>query len=539
MGASSSSEQYAAPGSIPAVTRKVEPRPLPPPIDLTTPSPGPTRFFACVPSPGLGDPVIPSDVDDVDTGKPLRFRVVGRLGKGAFGEVFKVRREIQLNNGRWQLLDDALYALKVFPRDEGVENDGLRSFDRELDAMRILFDDIDTTSIVAPVVQSGNLMYSADDGTTQLRPYILFDLINPTTTLGGIVPILQTQDFGPVKNGIIRRVAQALQRLHTPNEDRPGLAHRDLNGGNILIVNAPGGDGVKLEKAWQDKFLETNADGNFIYPGAEVIREALPDFLTRALPPDGCAEPEAPVLLERYLVLRSIIFNATRGQAEELGRTFIEFESEIDAIDKSFEQFEREFVPFEIRLIDFGKALELDDDDEPRPPLKTADPVWWSPGPNSVTGPRVDVWQLSTLAFLMSFGLVPLQPGVPESVYQLVERRSEKLLSDGPEAAIQRALLEEFVTDRGIDLEISDMITWPGRKIGRATIDYYTMLYVFGANFTGRFVLPEPFVWMSGEILVDGLPVNDMRGVASIDPGQRPTLEEVLEEATRAEAGLL
>lgn len=541
MGNCSSSEERAAQGSLVSVTRRLGRRTLPPPIDLRPPSAVPEMFFACVPTAQLGAPfsTVPSDVRDADTGFPLRFRVVGTLGRGAFGDVFKVRREIQLDSGRWTLLNDVVYALKVFLEDEPEENDGLTSFQRELEAARELIGDPEITGVIAPIVQQGNLVFEAENGAVTYRPYLLFELINPTVTLSQLTTILKTQGFGTVKNGIIRRVAQALQKLHEPDEDddRPGIAHRDIHGGNILVVNDPDADAEALEFAWQEKFFETDELGNFLYPGAATIKDTFPDFITRALPPKQCVEPEAPVLLERYLFLRSIIYNETRQLAEELGKTFEEFERQIDETDESFLQFERDAVPFQIRIIDFGKALVMDTED--RPPLRTSDPVWWSPGPNTLTGPRVDVWQLSVLAFLMSYGRNALQPGIPEDIYQVVRRRSPDLESAGPSAATQRALLQHFVLDEGRDLEISDMITWPGQEFRDQTVDYFEMLDVFGANFTGSLALPPPFFWMSGPAFINNTTLNEIRAVASIDPEDRPTIAEVIEQAAKAEAGLI
>lgn len=541
MGASSSSERYAAQGStdLVSVTRKVSRAELPPPIDLSEPAPFAEKFYRCVSSVSLGRDlgIVQSDNPDAEYGFELRFRVVGRLGSGVFGDVYTARREILLNNRRWTLVDDKLYALKIFPADESAELDGRTSFERELEAVRELFNDPDTHQLMAPLVQQGNLRSEGQEEATTYYPYLLFDLITPTVTLSTIIPILQASGYDTVKNGIIRRVAETLEQLHTRNDDRPGVAHRDLHGGNVLIVNSIGVDMDALERAWQDKFFGTDAEGNFLYPGAAVIKNNYPDFLTRALPSDGCVVPEPPVLLQRYLELRAIIFNATRELADSMNKTYEEFNMQMEETNNSFLDFERQFVPFEIRLIDFGKALILDDND--RRILRVSDPMWWIPGPNAITGPRVDVWQMSVLAFLMTTGRNALQPGVPEAVYQTVERRSQELRVGGPDADIQEELLADLIGNSSEDLTIDELVTWPSRQWRGRPIDYFTMLDVFGANFTGNLILPPPFFWMSGPAIVDDVDMNEIPAVASINPEDRPSMKQVIEQAAKAEAGLI
>jgi serine/threonine-protein kinase len=136
------------------------------------------------------------------------FQLLDRLGEGGVSEVFKA----------WDSLKARIVALKVLRRDLASQQEGVRQFQRELQAV---------TRLSHPNIVK---TFEADEiGSVHCfaMEYIEgIDLHRHVTTIGPL-PVEQACDY-------TRQTAQGLQHAH-----QMGLVHRDIKPANLFLVNPP------------------------------------------------------------------------------------------------------------------------------------------------------------------------------------------------------------------------------------------------------------------------------------------------------------
>lgn len=145
-----------------------------------------------------------------------RYELLGKLGEGGFGSVYKARHK----------QFDRIVALKILNPDLLLESDGLARFEREAKAMAAL--------------KHKNIISLYAYGTYNQAPYMVLEYVEgrslDTLLMGGKqLPL-------PQAASILAQVCDGMECAHAN-----GIVHRDLKPSNIMIVRGPDGkDLVKL-----------------------------------------------------------------------------------------------------------------------------------------------------------------------------------------------------------------------------------------------------------------------------------------------------
>jgi len=144
------------------------------------------------------------------------YEVLGELGHGGMGSVYKVREK---NTGK-------LFALKVMKNEFALDREAVKRFEAEINATKAL-----SHANMANVYDSG----TASDGC----PYFVMDLIEGES----LADILKVEKALPLQRAIniVLQIADALSYAHEHN-----VIHRDLKPGNILIQKTE--DGAEIVK---------------------------------------------------------------------------------------------------------------------------------------------------------------------------------------------------------------------------------------------------------------------------------------------------
>lgn len=145
-----------------------------------------------------------------------RYEIVGTIGSGGFGSVYKA----------WQKQFDRHVALKILNTNVLEETDGLLRFEREAKAISSL--------------QHKNIVAFYGYGVWNQAPYMVMDLIEGTSlqsrlnSLGRLDPLYAAR--------VMKQVCEGLSCAHAY-----GVIHRDLKPTNIMLEPGPDGrDSVKL-----------------------------------------------------------------------------------------------------------------------------------------------------------------------------------------------------------------------------------------------------------------------------------------------------
>jgi len=133
-----------------------------------------------------------------------RYRIIGRLGAGGMGIVYRA----------WDEALDVAIALKVLRPELGADPDSLERFRKEL--------------LLGREVTHKNVVRIHDIGESQGLRFITMRLIEGRSLL----EVLEKEGPFPVERalGLCRQVAEALAQAH-----EAGVVHRDLKPGNILL----------------------------------------------------------------------------------------------------------------------------------------------------------------------------------------------------------------------------------------------------------------------------------------------------------------
>jgi len=150
----------------------------------------------------MGTPVVKESMP-LTTGMRLgRFEVLGPLGSGGMGEVYRARdREL-----------DRDVAIKVLPEDVASDPVRLARFDREARA--------------AAALAHPNILVVHEVGTTDRVPFVVFELLHGQTLrtlLGRRLGLTRALDYGT-------QIAEGLAAAH----DR-GIVHRDVKPDNLFV----------------------------------------------------------------------------------------------------------------------------------------------------------------------------------------------------------------------------------------------------------------------------------------------------------------
>ena len=148
------------------------------------------------------------------------YCIVDRLGEGGVSQVYKA----------WDGRKNRHVALKVMRQDLVSEEDAIRQFERELQAV---------TRLNHP-----NIIKTHDAGCCGASHYFAMEFVAGTDLgkvvhLSGALPITEACDY-------VRQVATGLQYAHTMN-----LVHRDIKPANLYLVHPPGHDAPTPGVTWK------------------------------------------------------------------------------------------------------------------------------------------------------------------------------------------------------------------------------------------------------------------------------------------------
>ena len=136
------------------------------------------------------------------------YQLLARLGEGGISEVFKA----------WDSVKGREVALKVLRRDLASHQEGVRQFQRKLEAVTRLSHPNVIKTFEAHPVEHGHCFAMEFVEGMDLHRYV---------TTHGPLPVEQACDFA-------RQAAQGLQHAH-----QNGLVHRDIKPANLFLVNPP------------------------------------------------------------------------------------------------------------------------------------------------------------------------------------------------------------------------------------------------------------------------------------------------------------
>jgi serine/threonine-protein kinase len=136
------------------------------------------------------------------------YSILGPLGEGGVSQVFRA----------WDTVKGREVALKMLRQDLASPTDGIRQFERELQAVTLL--------------NHPNVIKTYDANQIGAVHYFAMEFVegidlDKFVKVSGPLPVGQACDF-------IRQVAQGLQHAH-----QLGLVHRDIKPANLFLVNPP------------------------------------------------------------------------------------------------------------------------------------------------------------------------------------------------------------------------------------------------------------------------------------------------------------
>ena len=170
-----------------------------------------------------------------------RFRVLGLLGEGGMGEVYK---------GQHEPLGD-IVAIKVLKKEHAKDERMVARFRREARS---------TSRVQHRNVVSIFDMGQLDDG----RLYLVMEFISGKS----LVDILDEEGALPVERAVRLgvQVADAMAAAHSM-----GIMHRDLKPENIVLLNTPEGEHVKVLDFGLARMVENTAPEDKITMSGEVF----------------------------------------------------------------------------------------------------------------------------------------------------------------------------------------------------------------------------------------------------------------------------
>jgi serine/threonine protein kinase len=639
MGANSSSvEREPARVGLPPITRKV---PKGSKAWCAHPDENPGDWMRALLDPSIGaDFTVARTRPDAPH---VRFDIVRTLGSGAFGEVHVVTKEkFDSDTGKWEavLRPDGKadrFAMKIY---KGRLNEN-EEFLNEAAIIQHLNFGWSPCELIACLIETG-AVYTGDTPTNSPGPdsnYILLELVDNAVSLEEVARAISQAGTRTLRLKVLESLVDGLRQLHLPktmgNETRYGVAHQDISGQNVLLTNfrqsvTSVDEGVleewRAQFGWVDKSNkrprtlgqetgkrprdedEEEEEEPVVWPGLEDISN---QYQTGLL--DEFSSGVKPLHIIRYLELRAKIddgiwleqvarfIEETGAESSSDSRFFNYAEQSRDIqllmrdrapdelfdavrqrrreIQTLFEDFEGYAVNFQLRLIDFGKAVVLDP--EAVNTTFSRDPRTMRIGFQSVVGPENDVFQVGVMAMLMQVGRYPLELDVPEETNsRLVRRNPDRFLfpmtepsfpelidlfalgetdEDGTETA---QLLEMINAIRAQDQSIVNRLDDRGKKRFRQLVDIYTFFrdnqsvnnrifdlakewrsrdepftpenamesaegdYYVGLNFVAENFTGEFQLFSELNLLTSGGP-DETRGVMSIDPEERPTMSEL------------